>query len=212
MPGVSADWAAAVVAGVSAIVAIVAAVGTAGQWREAKRANEQAQLAYEQAQELLGIEKARRHDDLTPRFDLAVEAGDVMGAPMELRVRLEGPDGLGQLNEVAITIRDDRPREPITAGGPSAEEIGRQVWGPWRFRPGVDGADEHGRSMMPFPLGVGEQRTFVLEETSPPPWSAKSLNEWQARYQLSPLPLTLTCEPAGQEPWTLRREARPPWS
>jgi hypothetical protein len=110
------------------LIAVVAAVGTAGQWREAKRANEQAQLAYEQAQELLGLEQARRRDDLTPRFDLAVEPGDVMGAPMELRVRLEGPDGLVQLDQVTITIRDDRPREPApTTGGPSAEDIARQV-------------------------------------------------------------------------------------
>jgi hypothetical protein len=210
---VSAAWAAAAVAGVSALIAIVAAVGTAGQWREAKRANQQAQRAHEQAQELLTLEKARRRDDLTPQFDLAVEAaGDVLGGPMELRVKLMGPDGLGQLDQVAITIRDDRPRGPSsTTGGPSAEDIARQVWGPWRFRPAVDGADKLGRSLAPFSLGVGEQRSFLLEETSPPPWSAESLDQWQTTYQFSALPLTLTCELDGHEPWILRREARPPW-
>jgi hypothetical protein len=64
----------------------------------------------------------------------------------------------------------------------------------------VDGADEHGRGVAPFPLGVGEQATFLLEETSPPPWSGESQNQWLERYRLSALPLILICERDGHEP------------
>jgi hypothetical protein len=93
-------------------------------------------------------------------------------------------------------------RGPVTAGGPTAEQIDRQVWGPYRFVPGVDGADETGRSLEPFTLLLGDWRPFALERTPPPPWSNDS-GSWRQRYADQPVRLTLSCYRKDHEPWTV---------
>ena len=53
---------------------------------------------------------------------------------------LTGPHTLGHLDAVTITILDERWKDHgarITAGGPSAEEIAKVIWGPYEFNTGA---------------------------------------------------------------------------
>jgi hypothetical protein len=104
---------------------------------------------------------------------------------------------------VTVTIRDDiRGRAPVTAGGPTADQIARQVWGPYRFMPGVDGADETGRSVAPLKMLLGDSRPFTLERT-PPPARANDSGSWRRHYADQPVRLTLGCYRQDHEPWTV---------
>jgi hypothetical protein len=151
-------------------------------------------------------ERHRWHTDLTPTFD--VTCTTTGGDRAELRVVLAGPAGLDRLDQVTMSIRDDiRGRAPVTAGEPTAEQITRQVWGPYRFVSGVDGADETGRRVAPVELLLGDWRPFALERTLPPPWSSDT-DGWRRQYANQPLRLTLTCCRQGHQPWTVPREIR----
>ena len=115
-------------------VGAVAAIAAVGAWWAA-RSSSQASAA------MTAIERRRWHADLTPQFELACRV--TSGERATLRVALVGPAALDRIDRVTVRIRDDIPgRAPVTPGGPTAEEIARQVWGPYRFVPGVDGADQ----------------------------------------------------------------------
>jgi len=130
------------------------------------------------------------------------------GERATLRVALVGPAALDRLDRVTVRIRDDIPgRAPVTPGGPTAEEIARQVWGPYRFVPGVDGADQTGRSVAPFGLLLGDWRPLALERTPAPTWSSDA-TAWQRQYNDQPVRLTLACVREGDEPWTVPQEVR----
>jgi hypothetical protein len=119
-----------------------------------------------------------------------------------------GPAGLDRLDQVTVRIRDDIPgRAPVTSGGPSAEEIARQVWRPYRFVPGVDGAVQTGRFVAPFGLLLGDRRPLALERTPAPTWSSDATG-WRRQYDDQPVRLTLACVREGDEPWTVPREVR----
>jgi hypothetical protein len=119
-------------------------------------------------------------------------------------VALVGPSGLDQLDRILVSVRDDiRGRKPITAGGPTPEEIGRQVWGPYRFTPGVDGAERDGRQVILLDLRLGDQQPFAMERTRPPSWDNDTTGAWWRRYAEQPLWLTLGCYRKGYELWTV---------
>jgi hypothetical protein len=172
------------VAIVSTFGTVVAAGAAVGAWMAAVQASRAATT-------LTMIERNRWHADLTPRFEAS--CGATGGDRAQLHLRFVGPSGLDGLDRVQVSIRGDiRGRAPVIAGGPTAEEIDRQVWGPYRFVPGVDGADATGRSVAPVELLLGEGRPFALERTPPPPWS-KDCGGWQQQYADQPVQLTLTC-------------------
>jgi hypothetical protein len=173
------------------VVAAVAAVGAGiAAWQSGRA-----------AASLTAIEQHRWHADLTPQFTVNCRTNG--GDRAQLKVALLGPPGLDRLDQVTVTIRDDvRGRESVTAGGPTAEQIARQVWRPYRFVPRVDGADETGRSVEPFSLLLGDWRPLTLERTPPPPWSSDS-GSWQERHADQPVRLTLSCYRRDHEPWTV---------
>jgi hypothetical protein len=180
-------------------VGAVAAVAAVGAWWAA-RSSSQASAA------MTAIERRRWHADLTPRFELACRV--TSGARAELRVALVGPAGLDRLDRVTVRIRDDIPgRAPVISGGPTAEEIARQVWGPYRFVPGVDGADQTGRRVAPFGLLLGDWRPLALERTPAPAWSADPA-VWRRQFDDQPVRLTLACVREGDEPWTVPLEVQ----
>ena len=129
------------------------------------------------------------------------------GDRADLRVELEGPDGLDRLDEVSITIRDDHHnRGPsLIAGGPSAEEIGQVIWGPYRFVPRVDGADNLGRSVPPVPLHRGDWIRFTLERSLPPKWNSDT-TRWRQEWDGKPVRLLVSYRREGYEPWSLPYE------
>jgi hypothetical protein len=180
-------------------VGAVAAIAAVGAWWAA-RSSSQASAA------MTAIERRRWHADLTPQFELTCRV--TSGERAELRVALVGPAALDHLDRVTVRIRDDIPgRAPVTPGGPTAEEIVQQVWGPYQFVPGVDGADQTGRSVAPFGLLLGEWRPLALERTPAPTWSAEP-DGWRRQYNEQPVRLTLACVREGDEPWTVPKEVR----
>lgn len=181
----------AILGGVAALVAAIASVGS---WVAARQANHAAAT-------LARIERDRWHADLTPKFEVTCQTTG--GDRAQLRVALVGPAGLDRLDRVIVSVRDDiRGRRPVTAGGPSAEQIAQHVWGPYRFVPGVDRADQTGRTVAPVELHLGDWRPFALERTPPPPWSG-DIETWRRQYDSQPLRLTLTCHRQGDQPWTV---------
>ena len=110
-------------------------------------------------------------------------------ATARLIVTLYGPL---DLHGVAVAIRDDRPdRAPGIAGGPSAAEIAATVWGPWRFRHGVDGATPDGRAVPARPLHRRGQLVFVLDAAPVPSWTLP--DHWVRDHADAALRLTITC-------------------
>ena len=114
-----------------------------------------------------------------------------------------------------MTIRDDHPwrtQGSPRAGGPTAEQVAEQIWGPFRFRPGtgpgadsvrgIPGADPTGRITPTGGMPVGEELTFLLEPTQPPPWSQRTTEDWQ-RERGTVVRLRLECHRDGWDPWTL---------
>jgi len=113
-----AAWIAALVsvpvAVASAIVAIVAR-------RDAKRAAGAAERSAQAAEDLTAIEQRRRHEELTPRLSVEATCWGPGSDRLRVTVRLDGPPGLDRLDHVAVRIRDDQDRSPVTAGGPTRE-------------------------------------------------------------------------------------------
>jgi hypothetical protein len=146
------------------------------------------------------LDEQRRHDALTPQFELTLESrGDEQLRSPRLSVRLIGPVGLDRLDEVTVSVRDDRPHRGrhALAGGPDEAAIAAQVWGPYRFRPGVDGADPDGRSVASVALEQDEPHLFQMERTLPPPWYTPATS-WECDHPVTaPVRLTFHCRHDG---------------
>lgn len=192
------SWAAAVVAAVAAFQS---------RSSSAKANNTAGTLAL--------IERDRRHSELCPQFKLATGllGLDPSSGVFRLRIMLAAPVGLGQLDRLTVTIRDDihsRGEGQLLAGGPSREQIKRQIWGAFRFTPftGPDEArsDETGRE-TPYDavLPIGEALVYQLEANPPPQWSRWTSDEWRNQ-QGSTLRLALFAERAELGSWRLACE------
>ncbi|WP_169317302.1 hypothetical protein [Actinacidiphila oryziradicis] len=158
------------------------------------------------------IERERWHADLMPQFDITLtETGS---GDARLNVHLCGPDHLRHLDAVTITVDDDdndhtvrQPRVGLTQA-----DVDAQVWGPYRFLLGSDGADQQGRAVAPVPLTVGRGRPFFMERTEPGRWMAMNMAAWQRQNAAKPVRLILTCR-RGDEEWVVaRRIDNPPWT
>ncbi|GAA3251566.1 hypothetical protein [Nonomuraea helvata] len=184
----------AVAAAVSALAAIVAVVVAFFAWKATKN-------AAKATADLTKIEARRWHHDLTPQFtfELGPEAGD----RTTLKVWFNGPAALGELT-VSVTIRNDKPRNSTLAGSPSQEEIDAQVWGPYRFVPHVDGADQHGRAAAPIKLLPGDGRQFSLQRTIAPSWTREEW--WRDEFKYAPVRVGLRCTSGDDDPWTVYHE------
>lgn len=132
-----------------------------------------------------------------------------------MTIALIGPPELEYLDELMVTIRDDHPwraqGRPL-AGGPTPEQVARQIWGLWRFIPhtgpgagtipGFPGADDTGRTTPTAGLPVGEQLPFFLEPNRPPTWSQWTAESWEQAVG-SKLRLQLDSRRSDWEPWSL---------
>lgn len=184
--------------------AVASAFAAVAAWRAARRSNTTAEVVAK-------IERERWHADLTPDFNITIES--VEGDRATMNVHLAGPLALRHLNEVAISIgNDDAERTAHLAGSVSQEELDAQVWGPYRFTYGADGADVNGRAVRPVPLHVGRGRPFAIEKTRAPRWQrGDDANErWRQQYDQTPIRLVLTCRSEGHEPWTVPYEVETP--
>jgi hypothetical protein len=167
-----------------------------------------------------GLDADRRHAELTPRFRITCAQSNPGADSMSLVIHLLGLPELERLDGLTVVIRDDHPwrgQGTPLAGGPTPEEIARQIWGRYRFTPGtgpsadsvrgIPGADPTGRTTPTGGLPVGEELQFQLEPNHAPLWSQQSLDAWQQ--QMGPwLRLRLECHREGQPPWVLPCEMK----
>lgn len=195
-------------------VGSVAAAGIAA-WA-AYQSRSSAQEANRAATTLAKIEEDRRHAELCPRFRISfgpIGAADYNGA-FRMRILLVGPPTLLQLDRLTVTIRDDlhtRGEGILTAGGPTKDQIKRQIWGSYRFTPGTGPddarADATGRStVVEATLPVGEGLVYQLEQNPPPPWSTGTTQELWQRQQGAILRLALLAESHQHGSWALSCE------
>ncbi|MCX5136477.1 hypothetical protein OOK06_30895 [Streptomyces sp. NBC_00340] len=120
---------------------------------------------------------------------------------------MAGPDELAEVEFLSVRVDDDdKDRSHVLGIGATPEQLANHVWGPFRFTPRVDQADEHGRAVGPFKLRIGRGRPFQLERTRPGLWmGGKTMEQWQDEYRDHPVRLVITCRVDDDE-WTLARQ------
>jgi hypothetical protein len=201
----AAAGASAIAAVASWIVAIRANKVAAEANAAAEQANQAADSANRTAEAVARIERDRWHAELTPEFEITFEVkGNDHGS---LDVQLVGPLPLRHLDEIRMEVlpSDDKDRTPRLPGGPSAEDVRNQTWGPYRFIPHTDSADQHGKGPGPFSLEVGRGAPFSLERTRPPLWQEghDRSERWREEWRGKPIKLRLTCRRDDHEPWVV---------
>ncbi|MER6406278.1 hypothetical protein ABT269_22735 [Streptomyces viridosporus] len=188
------------IAALALVVAIVAAIAAVGSWKAARN-------SHEAAATLSRIEQQRLHADLTPDFRCTIVANEARSTAM-LQIHFEGPPGLlshGAI-EITVSIRNDNPHRgstPQLAGTETPEVVRAHIWGPWKFS--ADGRDDTGRTVAPQQLAAGEWTRYGLTPTSPPSWSATTMDSWRADYANEPVRLSITARSQGSE-WTVPLE------
>jgi hypothetical protein len=187
---------------IAAASAALSGVAAYGAWKASRQANEAASKANETAATLAQIEQERWHRELTPqlRIKLQTEPHEV------LYVRFESPAKLGELH-VQLRIQDDFDRSRLRhlAGTPTPAQRAEVIWGPYRFRPGVDDADELGRSVPAFPLLPGGRHRLALDPSLKPSWyeGVDGEQSWRDGYRTSPIRLWAVCTAPDHKPWEL---------
>lgn len=199
------DWANTVTAGFSAVAAGGSWWAAARANRIAKEANSAAESANRTAEALARIERDRRQAELAPRFE--IELVDEQGDYSKLDVQLREPAALGHLEEVVIEVTpsDDQDRTlRLPHPDMRQEMIDAQTWGPFRFRPGIDDADEHGQRVAPFSLKVGRGKPIAIERTRPPVWQEGQDRDdrWRDQWVGKPMKLRIHCR-KGDLVWEL---------
>lgn len=146
-------------------------------------------------------EVRRRHRELHPEFDVTAERkfSDDVGL---LTVKLIGPRDLDRLDWIQVTIRDDKPRRGSqTQAGRTDEEVARQIWGPFRLRPGVDGADREGRTARQGGPAMTDSCLFTVEHTTPPQWYSGGTVRWRKDYRNHKIRLSIESG-RGEHTWS----------
>ncbi|MCD2469534.1 hypothetical protein MBT42_39145 [Streptomyces sp. MBT42] len=187
---------------IAAAAAAFSGIAAFASWKASQR-------AHGTAESVAQIERDRWHKELTPQ--VAVVLGGAHSARL-LIVRFNGPVGLGRLDAVQLTIRDDRDRskDPVLGTGPTAEERAQFIFGPFRFRRGADGADSLGRTVDPFALDVHDEWRLALDLSTVPYWceGVEGDRSWRGRFPADrdKLRLWIECEAQGHRPWKLSAE------
>jgi hypothetical protein len=89
-----------------------------------------ANRANQVAESIARVEQDRWHTELTPKFEAEIDHGNSNAQQLKLVLRLIGPIGLDRLDEIVLSIRNDRMREPSQlADSPTQEQIDQVVWG-----------------------------------------------------------------------------------
>nr|WSW68687.1 hypothetical protein OG461_22185 [Streptomyces sp. NBC_00995] len=173
-------------------------------------ANRTAEAARATADAVARIEEDRFHRELTPDMAVQIVVRD-QGLPLRyLKISWLGPTTLRRLDAVSISIRDDKDRttSPVLGDGRDVEERDRTIWGPLRFPPRTDNADQLGRHLGVFPMELHDTREFRLEDSARPSWyeGVDGEERWRRQYYNCPLRLWITCTSGSRRPWTLSAE------
>ena len=181
------------------VATVAAAVAALGSWKAADTANET-------ATKIADIERDRRHEELTPKFQFAFLPRANTPGDADLRVMLTG-GGLERLDEVVVTILDEALPDHWARGlpqGVTPEQASLFVWGPWQFNTGASEQVLSNRASKPRPYTLSGRNAdnFSLVRTRPGPWMTDTDETWQREHP-GPLRLQLTCRCVGHKPWTL---------
>jgi hypothetical protein len=174
----------------------------------ARESHRSAQAANAAASMLAEIERDRRYDELTPRFDITCQVRDIAPDSADLLITL-ARGGAQYLDWVTVTILDEaRQARPEQGPLQEAEEL---VWGAWEFSPEDSSQVVSKRESRPRPYSrlTGENQDLLrLRATEPGPQvSGISSQAWRDRYGDRPLRLRLTCKRnEHQSPWVIQRD------
>jgi hypothetical protein len=183
---------------VVAIFALLVAGASAGYTR--KQAREQAKVTE--------IEQDRRHEELTPQFQVACEGQDGEGTHATLTLELTGPTALAELEEVIVRIRDDMPdRKPGHGSQVTQGQIAEVIWGPYRIMPGLHSTPANGREHGAFRLPKNEPYPIPLERSMAPSWMVSPAT-WREQYDGKPVRIEITGQRNGDKPWVVPVEVR----
>ncbi|WP_146075749.1 hypothetical protein [Streptomyces sp. Ru62] len=180
---------------IAAASALFSGLAAWGAWKASSKANDTATSVAQ-------IERDRWHRELTPQLRIKLETEPFPA----LYVRFDSPAALGEL-AVGLEMRDDFDRSiaPDLAGGPTREQRAAIIWGPYRFRPRTDGADETGRTVPAFPLQPGNRRRLAVEPSLKPSWyeGVDGDRRWREDHGNAPIRLWVLCTAPGHKPWKL---------
>lgn len=191
------------------VAALAAAVAAVGSWMAALKANATSTA-------LAAIEADRRHDELTPQFDITCTLREG-GKWAMLRVELTG-GRLEKLDSVVVSIQDESDRNNDRAvnnllrklpNDITEDQLKLFVWGPWQFNAIMRNVDSTRESK---PLGFSRVsgknwQDYILIHTKPGSWMTSSATDWRQRYEKQPLRLLLTCRRNGYpEAWLVQRD------
>ncbi|SCE79288.1 hypothetical protein GA0070563_10253 [Micromonospora carbonacea] len=127
---------------------------------------------------------------------LDLRFGDDAGV---LIVKLMGPREVERYDWIRLEVRDDgKNRTP--RGEVTVEAIRKQVWGPFRLRPGTDEADREGRAARQKGLTITDSCLFTVERSTPPGWYGGGEVEWRKDYAGKPIRLRIEVG-LGERSW-----------
>lgn len=196
---------------IAASASLFSGVAAVAAWRAARQANQNARTANETAaaareiaEQVAKIEQDRHHRELTPVLTITQNRSRGTGRVPLLEIRLDGPQALGYLDQVTLEIRNSRDlsEAPVLGDGRDAEERNATIWGPYRFRPGVDHAADERTVVLPG-LRMDETRPVTLDETYPPSGYVGGLEQWRLDRQVGQFLLWVRCQREGHESWSL---------
>jgi hypothetical protein len=157
------------------------------------------------------IEQDRRHEELTPEFDITCTVKKTSDDDADLRVTLAG-GGLDRLDEVVITILDEVGKDHWGHGlpdGVTQEEAQAFVWGPWEFNTGPSAQVVSNRESRPRPYSRVSGKNWDLlglTATRPGRWMNMPQELWRKQYRDHHVRLLITCRREGYEPWFVQRD------
>lgn len=189
---------------VTPVIVAVAAVAGVGSWRSSAKANlTNGGLA--------AIERGRRHDEVTPEFEITCTERGTSSDSADMRVSLKRGK-LEGLDEVTITILDETGRDHWARGLPDgfAEEAEAFVWGPWEFNTGASAQVISNRTTRtrPYSHVTGKNWDLLsMHRTRPGSWmTGTSQDDWRRQTADQPVRLLITCRREGYEPWLVPDE------
>lgn len=203
----------------SVVWAAIGAVGSVAAAGVAAWAAHQSRASAEQANAAAGtlavIEEGRRHDELTPVFEITCTAESAAANSATLRVILAS-GGVERLDEVTITIQDETGSDHWARGlpdGVTQEEAEAFVWGQWEFNTGASAQVDSNRTTRPrsYSLVTGKNWDVLsLRRTRPGRWmDGTSPQEWHRQQTSKPVRLLLTCRRDGWKwPWLIPRDVK----
>ncbi|MGW4694049.1 hypothetical protein ACWEO1_16840 [Kitasatospora cineracea] len=175
-----------------------------------RKASAAAKDAAATAKEVAKIERDRWHRELTPELKFTLTRHGL--GNLQLSVALDGPAGLDRLDNVTLTLLDDRAHLASPAlNDEERAEFPNVIWGPVRFTPVTDGVAEPGREAVIGSLEIGGHAVQrQMEDSVAPSWYRDRLHHWKAEYhkQAPTVRIRAVCTHKDFQPWTLVANVR----